>query len=1006
MDYIMKIKLTFTILTAFSFCINAQPHWHNLSQQEYIDNLVDCQMSIKRFEWDKNLWPKENKHRKPNFDDVIDKNLIKQQVFQNLIKQNILHNTFNQEISNVLLQNNLNRMTSETKNPDGLNQLFAILDNNPITISQCVSLPYLVENMLSNRYYWDEEIHANLKKIAQLELDHYLEFGNTQNMGSKINYATYKLKSDSDRQQQLQEIDAATVYELEESDFYELTEKLSNIPHIEEQQQAFLFYESLEVNADTIKIKYITWEKPSLDQWLFNQSTDLYVPTSEQFDAELILPIIKNHSKTFNPDSDLNNKWKPLGHPVSRYLHSAVWTGNEMIVWGGYDRDGLYIKTGGRYNPITDNWVATKIQGAPAGRGFHSALWTGSEMIIWGGTRGSIFNSGSRYNPVNDEWAAMSTVNAPIARKWHSTVWTGEQMIVWGGSDQTSGTHSTDSGGIYDLSTDSWESTSVIDAPIPRLYHTAVWTGEEMVVWGGFNQKIPNSDFLNTGARYNPESNSWVATSLINAPIGRRKPTSVWTGNEMIIWGGSGFDVQYTGGKYDPSTDQWVATSTNGAPSIRYDNTTIWTGEEMIVWGGNFVNTFSNGAKYNPVSNNWTNTSDINAPSKRTYHSAVWTGEEMIVWGGRNDETGAYRDDGGRYNPESDSWDPIISNTVIAPSARSDHSAIWTGNEMIIWGGREVQGDFNTGGRYNPITNTWLPTTMTNVPSERYNHSTIWTGTEMIIWGGGLSPNSLIDTGGRYNPLNNTWLNMTMDGAPAARTSHTSIWTGTEMIVWGGYADGATNTGYKYQPSTNNWTPISTVNAPLARFYHTSAWTGDDMLIWGGSGSGSLQNTGGLYDPSSNTWNTMSTDNAPSARRNHTSVWTGTEMLIWSGDVANGLTKTGGKYNPDSNSWQSTNTVGAPTQRRYSSTVWTGEEMIVWGGTSDSGYLVTGASYYPNTDTWLATSTLDAPKARMYHTGVWAENAFIVWGGWALYPLDTMGTYYRFNDMIFKNGFD
>ena len=53
-----------------------------------------------------------------------------------------------------------------------------------------------------------------------------------------------------------------------------------------------------------------------------------------------------------------------------------------MIVWGGITAQRF--NTGGRYNPITDSWVATSTTGAPEGA-YHTAVWTGSEMIIWGG---------------------------------------------------------------------------------------------------------------------------------------------------------------------------------------------------------------------------------------------------------------------------------------------------------------------------------------------------------------------------------------------------------------------------------------------------------------------------------------------------------------------------------------------------------------------------------------------------------------------------------------------
>ena len=66
-----------------------------------------------------------------------------------------------------------------------------------------------------------------------------------------------------------------------------------------------------------------------------------------------------------------------------------------------------------------------------------------------------------------------------------------------------------------------------------------------MIVWGG-----NDGNNLNTGGRYNPNANSWAATSTINAPTARRVPTAVWTGTEMIVWGGLFYVATDTGGRY------------------------------------------------------------------------------------------------------------------------------------------------------------------------------------------------------------------------------------------------------------------------------------------------------------------------------------------------------------------------------------------------------------------------------------------------------------------------
>ena len=54
---------------------------------------------------------------------------------------------------------------------------------------------------------------------------------------------------------------------------------------------------------------------------------------------------------------------------------------------------------------------------------------------------------------------------------------------------------------------------------------------------------------------------------------------------------------------------------------------------------------------------------------------------------------------------------------------------------MIVWGGMAMTA-FNTGGRYNPGTDSWTATSTTNAPTGRYNHTAVWTGSEMIVWGG------------------------------------------------------------------------------------------------------------------------------------------------------------------------------------------------------------------------------------------------------------------------------
>ncbi len=549
-----------------------------------------------------------------------------------------------------------------------------------------------------------------------------------------------------------------------------------------------------------------------------------------------------NTGGRYDPDTDSWTPTNTMDAPDGRSGHTAIWSGIEMIVWGGFfsDDTGFHsLNTGGRYNPRTNSWTATSIANAPSARDIHTAIWTGNEMIVWGGDSYELgrLNTGGRYNPVNNTWTSTSLVNAPESRYAHTAVWTGDEMIVWGGF--ATNTLGLNTGGTYSPATDSWTTTSIINVPASRYAHTAVWTGDEMIVWGGSGEDYS----LNTGGRYNPNANSWIPTATFNVPAGRFFHTAVWTGSEMIIWGG--FDRLDTGATYTPITDSWAATAMTDAPAGRFNHTAIWTGSEMIVWGGvsHGQNTqwYNTGGSYNPSANTWTALSISNAPSPRDSHTAIWTGTEMVVWGGE-DETSEALDTGGRYNPITDSW--LATTTANAPSAREAHTAVWADSDMIVWGGYDQFLVYaNTGAKYDPFTNSWTATNISNAPSARADHTATWTGNEMIVWGGSNESMSLM-TGGRYDPIADNWAATSTDNAPDGRSFHTAVWTGDEMIVWGGYSSEPLDTGGRYSPGTDSWMPTTTENAPGARNSHTAVWTGDAMIVWGGAGN---LNTGGIY---------------------------------------------------------------------------------------------------------------------------------------------------------------
>src|SRR5207253_5155347 len=127
-------------------------------------------------------------------------------------------------------------------------------------------------------------------------------------------------------------------------------------------------------------------------------------------------------------------------------------------------------------------------------------------------------------------------------------------------------------------------------APIGhRRSEVAAWTGREFLIWGGSTAVGSGPDVLHgDGYGYDPATNRW--RFLPPAPIPpTTQATAVWTGRELIVWGGlANFGTTrptVAGAAYNPTTDIW-RTMAASPLAPRFDPLSVWTGREMIVIGG------------------------------------------------------------------------------------------------------------------------------------------------------------------------------------------------------------------------------------------------------------------------------------------------------------------------------------------------------------------------------------------------------------------------------------
>ncbi|MBI5778036.1 MAG: hypothetical protein HZA49_01080 [Planctomycetes bacterium] len=509
----------------------------------------------------------------------------------------------------------------------------------------------------------------------------------------------------------------------------------------------------------------------------------------------------------------------------------------------------------------------------------------------------------------------LADATAPASRTNHTALWAPPYGILfWGGYD---GQKTLNTGAVYSPTANTWSNITLTGAPSSRTGHSAIWTGSKMIIWGGYTissvtQTIDNCDSNWTGTT--PD-----ITATLNSSITKEGTSSISIAVDTAFTTGvlayrdlpSPLNISAR-----TQTSFWIRASQNIQPGvlsflIAVTPTVSTTVEDLT------INTTLNAGAWTLVTLNFTNPALL-TDVKSIGLKAVSDPGAVTILIDNIEASGAsttYYNDGGIYDPSGGgggSWSAVA--TTNAPNSRAFHSAVWTGDVMIIWGGKAGSA-FNTGGVYDPVLDEWRTSseltnlrngTHANTPSIRSKHMAFWTGPvsgtdswrmKMIVWGGDGGGTS----GGIYDIAYDIWTPMATTNAPSQRWGFSSVWTGEgsetynkKIIIWGGYNGTAPlGDGAIYNPAANTWATLSTTNAPSARMYHSGIWTGNKMFIWGGDG---VLQSGGAYDPVYAIWGPITANNAPAARLYHSGTWTGTEMIVWGGYNGVNYFNSGGKY--------------------------------------------------------------------------------------------------------------
>jgi hypothetical protein len=357
----------------------------------------------------------------------------------------------------------------------------------------------------------------------------------------------------------------------------------------------------------------------------------------------------------------------------------------------------------------------------------------------------------------------------------------------------------------------------------PRSRHGAVWTGTEMIVFGGnLDPEYPTIPDWTEAAAYDPSTDAWRALppSPFHPPA---KPWSHFGWNPATVWTGSSLVAvgQVSAGgsvmaelPFTPWGDWRTITD--------FPNPEIWSAEavasplthEVIFFGGlHAPSATAQGWAWNVTTRAW-RTLAPSPLSPRTHSTAVMVVGTMVVFGGES-RAGAPLSDGAAYDPKSDTWtliaSPPVGSAIPPPvdGGLGPPGAWWqraVAFELpptaIFFGGSVAPSPYfearvwSGGGAWDVTSASWstIPPFDAIDPQPARSRGGAWsTDTRLFVWGGLASPGDTAsegdahptDTGASFDRTTGTWSAMLPRG-PSPRFDFSTVWTGTEAIVWGG----------------------------------------------------------------------------------------------------------------------------------------------------------------------------------------------------------------------------
>src|SRR5438067_13398708 len=326
---------------------------------------VSYQRAIEDVYWRHRIWPRDRGERpdpKPSLDAVMSQAQVEKKVADYLRNSQALEDYWQRPITAEQLQAEMDRMAKHTKQPEVLRELFEALGNDPFVIAECLARRALAERLITNWYAYDQRIHGELRQRVEADLQAHPTVEQMKQLNGE--YTEIELIK-RDRTEDEQHHSADRGVKLNSREWDETVQRLATIfgestveagvspasghtgarspatratlgqiktgvvSPLQEDESHYYATAVVEKTNDRLKLATVEWLKESLESWRVR--TENHPPAAIALATTgYTLPAIATGGCT---DDDT---WTATdGPPLGRESHTAVWTGSEMIVWGG-----------------------------------------------------------------------------------------------------------------------------------------------------------------------------------------------------------------------------------------------------------------------------------------------------------------------------------------------------------------------------------------------------------------------------------------------------------------------------------------------------------------------------------------------------------------------------------------------------------------------------------------------------------------------------------------------